>query len=148
MTNARGRIGRILILGSALLMAGCPKPPATNSKDTEPSLGAHVKRGKEKLIAENDFSQMGQFYHLYYAERGRAPTMAEFKTYIQQEAPNIYKPIEKGTYTIVAQLSGGRNPVLAYETEKDLNGSRVVLRSDGSVSTMNEEDFKTALEGK
>jgi hypothetical protein len=132
-----------------LIFTGCGRNASTaDAKGNEGNLSGHIKRGKEIQVAQNDLSQLGQFYQLLYGEHNRAPTGEELKTYIKQDAPKIYEAIEKGRYILTPKPGPGTNPVVAYEAEKDLNGIHLVLRTDGSVTRMNDEELQAALAGK
>jgi hypothetical protein len=149
MSLGNKRLGAALVLLAVLGAGGCSKSNSTaGAKGNEGDLSGHIKRGKEILVAENDLSQLGQFYNLYQTEHSRPPTGEELKAYIKQDAPKIYEAIEKGRYVLTPKPGPGSTQVVAYEAEKDLRGIRLVLRTDGSVSRMNDEEFQAALTGK
>ena len=130
------------------LAGGCQKKGA---EDSEPSLAAHVERGKEKQKAQNDLQQIGTYYQLYMTENGRAPSAKQLKDYVNRDpnARNLSKAINEGRLVLNnPPANPGARVVVAYEKEKDLRGNRVVVLSDTSVHTMAEEEFQAALKGQ
>ncbi|HEV3262830.1 MAG TPA: hypothetical protein VG013_38705 [Gemmataceae bacterium] len=135
----------VLALSLALLPAGCVKD------NSDPSLAAHVERGKEKQKAQNDLNQIAQYYQLYNTENGRVPNAKQLKDYIKQDpnASKLSKALDEGHLVLNDSPPNlGARVVVAYEKEKDLRGNRVVVLADASVHTMDENEFQAALKGK
>ncbi|OAI40855.1 hypothetical protein AYO40_04135 [Planctomycetaceae bacterium SCGC AG-212-D15] len=105
-----------------------------------------VRRGTQQQKAMNDLKQIGVYFNLYRTEAGN-PTTDGFRKYIEGEArtaPALVKMVKDGDY--VLNVPKGGDGILAYEKDKDYQGTRVVVMTDGSVQkTMSEADFQATL---
>ncbi len=134
------------LVAAALVGAGCVKVDTDPGTNREPSIGAHVERGKEKRKLENDIRQLATFMMTYYTENGKPPrSWEEFKPYIQRDAPHIVREIDGGQIRVLWGTPMNSNNIIAYEVEPDLRNSHVVARGDGSVVTLTSGDLNTAL---
>jgi hypothetical protein len=107
-----------------------------------------VRRGAQQQKAIGDFRAIGQFYNAYRAESGR-PSADGFRKYIEQDRTvpaALQQALKNGDYVITIPGDPNVTGVLAYEKDKDYQGTRVVVMTDGSVQkTMSEADFQAAL---
>ncbi len=134
------------LVAAALVGAGCVKVDTDPGTNREPSIGAHVARGKEKRSLENDIRQLATFMMTYYTENGKPPrSWEEFKPYIQRDAPHIVREIDSGQIRVLWGTPMNSNNIIAYEVEPDIRNSHVVARGDGSVVTLTSGDLEAAL---
>lgn len=104
-----------------------------------------ARRGGDIQKAKNDLDNIGKFYIMYNTMNGKSPaSLNEFLDFMSKDAPSIAKALKEKTYTVTwnANLTGGG--VLGYETETFTDGSRQVLKTDGSVHYMTAQDFQAA----
>jgi hypothetical protein len=133
-------------LAAALVGAGCVKVNTDPGTDREPSIGAHVARGKEKRSLENDIRQLAQLMMTYYTESGKPPrSWEDFKSYIQRDAPHIVREIDGGQIRVLWGTPMDSSHIIAYEVEPDLRNSHVVAHGDASVVTLTSGDLTAAL---
>jgi hypothetical protein len=109
-----------------------------------------IRRSAQQLKAVGELKQVGEYYNIYRAgQDSAAPTADGFLKYMEADrtAPaGLKKALKDGDYVVNAALSPTAGGVLAYEKEKDYQGTRVVVMTDGSVQkTMPEADFQAAL---
>jgi len=62
-----------------------------------------------------------------------------------KDDPKAYQGLQDGHYVLKPIRELSSSLVLAYEKDPDLRGNRVVVFGDGSVKTLNEQDFQAAL---
>jgi hypothetical protein len=104
-----------------------------------------VMRGKQITNVKGLMLNIGKFYHQYNAENGKSPAkLEEFLTYIRRDYPAAAKALEDGDLVLSMNAPLSSNVVLAYEYKPYVDGTRVVLMGDGSVSTMSAQDFQAA----
>lgn len=158
-----------IFLAAALLSAGCRKKPvaatpvavpnpAPAATAPDPHLGgarqtghAHtiVRRGMERVEAQNQLHQIGIFYRLYKDEMGRDPARLEdFLNYIQRDARREYESLKTGYFVLNLKQPATPTSVLAYEKEPYTDGTRLVLMGDCAVvKIMSDAEFQAALKG-
>ncbi|HJT77810.1 MAG TPA: hypothetical protein VJ739_11475 [Gemmataceae bacterium] len=157
----------VLILVAALVLTGCRKTsvattpvavpnPAPAATAPDPHLGgarqtghAHtiIRRGMERVEAQNQLRQIGVFYRLYKDEMGRDPARLEdFLNYIQRDATREYESLKTGYFVLNLKRPPTPNSVLAYEKEPYTDGTRLVLMGDCAVvKIMSDAEFRAAL---
>jgi hypothetical protein len=135
-------------------------PPTTASKQPKPSSSGGssgggnpasmaVMRGKQITNVKGLMYNLGKFYQQYTLENNRAPTkLEEFTSYIQRDSRPLVQALQDGEITLTLSSQLNSNVVLAYETKPYVDGTRVVLMGDGSVSTMSTQDFQAALNSR
>jgi hypothetical protein len=102
-----------------------------------------VMRGKQITNVKGLMYNLGKFYQQYSLENGRAPAKLEdFTNYIQRDSRPLVQALQDGEITLNLNAQLNSNVVLAYETKPYVDGTRVVVMGDGSVSTMSAQDFK------
>jgi len=142
---------------ACVLTSGCAKksepeaeqkPAAPPFQRNEASLAGMVKQERSKI--QNDFKNLGLYYSQYESLMGKPPAKwEELKSYIGNEAPaSMVSGIEEGRYVVLWKTKPAANKVLAYEKVPDVRGNQVVLYAGGSISTINSEELKKALETK
>jgi hypothetical protein len=106
-----------------------------------------VMRGKQITNVKGLMINIGKFYIQYNTENNRSPAKLEdFLNYMRRDYPEAARALEDGVLTLKMNSPLSSNVVLGYETEPySVDGTRVVLMGDGSISTMSPEDFQSAL---
>jgi hypothetical protein len=135
----------VLAAATLILATGCPK---NKPEPTEPGIGAHVQRGKEKQVSQSELGQLGLYYIQYYDSSGqRSPTKLEDLPDLQRDLRHLAEAIRDGTIVVNWGVKdpNSSNVVLAYEKDPDLRGNHVVLKGDRSVVTMTTQELKAAL---
>jgi hypothetical protein len=157
---------QVLILVAALVLTGCrkksvvtapvavPGPPVSTAPD--PHLGGAaqpghaktiVRRGMERVEAQNQLRQIGIFYRTYKDEMGRDPARLEdFLEYIKRDATREYESLKTGYFVLNLKSRPTATSVLAYEKEPFNDGTRLVLMGDCAVvKIMTDAEFQAAL---
>lgn len=156
-----------LLLAAALLPAGCRKKPvattavaapnpAPAAAAPDPHLGGArqtghaqtiIRRGMERVEAQNQLRQIGLFYRTYKDEMGRDPARLEdFLNYIQRDATREYESLKTGYFVLNLNRPPTPSSVLAYEKEPYTDGTRLVLMGDCAVvKIMTDAEFQEAL---
>jgi prepilin-type processing-associated H-X9-DG protein len=112
-------------------------------------------RTKEVTEIQNSLRQLGIAYKQFEVVENRGPKdQRELGPYYQNINP-INEALKNKWITFIWRVprqalaeNGDSNTVLAYETDADRQGIRMVLFGDGHVEGMNEEDFKKAPKAK
>jgi hypothetical protein len=166
----------LLVCGVVLVVVLNAESPAGNQqakakeKDKEPpkerpkfepkpkkgkDLVSQVARRVEKVEVDNWFRQLGLAYQFAATENpsGRGPK--SFKELGREFASSpLNEWLTKDWIKIVwnASLSnqpnGASNTALAWETDADSAGNRVVLMCDGSVHLLGEQDFQKTAQAR
>lgn len=126
-------------------------PPEIKKK---PPIGG-IGRVKERVVIENSLRQLGIAYKNFEVLQNRGPKDQKELGPYYQNVNDINEALNNKEITFIWGVSrralsenGTSNTVLAYETDGDLQGVRMVLFGDGSVNGLNEEDFKKAPKAK
>jgi hypothetical protein len=138
----------VLALVLLVMATGCPK---TKSEPTEPGIGAHVQRGKEKQVSQSELGQLGLYYIQYYDSTGQlSPTKLEDLPDLQRDLRHLAEAIRDGTIVVNWGVKDpySSNVVLAYEKDPDLRGNHVVLKGARSVVTMTTQELNAALQNR
>ena len=116
-----------------------PKAPATG-----------IRRPAERAEVKNLLKQLGLAYHICCDNTGKAPQKLEDLEPFYEKNQQITEML-KTKYLVflygtkpTQMIQGTSNTVLAYESQLDQQGIRLVLMGDGSVSHMTEAEFKAA----
>ena len=112
-------------------------------------------RTKEVTEIQNSLRQLGIAYKQFEVVENRGPKdQKELGPYYQNINP-INEALKNKWITFIWGVprralaeNGDSNTVLAYETDADRQGIRMVLFGDGHVDGLNEEDFKKAPKAK
>jgi hypothetical protein len=136
-------------------------PPAQGQK-APPQLEQKPRRGGKDLISAvarrleitevyNWFKQLGLSYQTVASASTSGNGPSSFKELTELHGTPLKEWLEKNWIIVVwgarplSQPGGASNTALAWETDADLQGNRVVLMCSGSVETMDEATFaKTA----
>lgn len=116
-----------------------PKAPATG-----------VRRAAERAEVKNALRQLGLAFHQYCDTSRKGPQKWEDLAPYYEKNQQITEMLTTKYLTFLygAHISqmpqGTSNTVLAYETQLDQQGIRIVLMADGSVTFMNDVEFKAA----
>src|SRR5262249_11429006 len=136
-----------LSLCAAILLSGCEKEQKTGSKAAPgdnkpiipepggpPTAAAHVQRGKERQINQNDLRQLALTFTRIKTLQvdNRALTKDELKAEVQRDMPRLWQAIEEGKIIVNYNNDGSSNSVVAYEKNADLNGNHLVTMGDAS----------------
>lgn len=120
------------------------KPPITG-----------IGRVKERVVIENSLRQLGIAYRNFEVEQNRGPKDQKELGPYYQNVNDINEALKNKDITFIWGVprralteNGDSNTVLAYETDADRQGMRMVLFGDGHVDGLNEEDFKKAPKAK
>jgi hypothetical protein len=130
----------------ALLFSGCEKQEKTANKGAPgdnkpiipepgpPTAAAHVQRGKERQINQNDLRQLALFFKQIKTLQAdnRPVTKDELKAEIQRDMPKLWQAIDEGKIIVNYNCDGSSNSLLAHEQKADLNGNHLVTMGDGS----------------
>jgi hypothetical protein len=134
------------MVGTITLLIGCPPKRDTESASSgPPGVGAHVVRGKERLVAQNELRELAQLYQIFHTNLGGSrPDLEAFKAGLK-DTPKLYQAVADGQYVLRPVASLSSNLVFAYEKDVDLNGNRLVAMADATVKLMPEPEFQAAL---
>lgn len=135
--------------GNSKMPPVASSPPKTSSGGSSSGGGnaasMAVMRGKQITNVKGLMINIGKFYHQYNAENGKSPAkLEEFLAYIRRDYPAAAKALEDGDLVLNMNTPLSSNVVLAYEYKPYVDGTRVVLMGDGSVSTMGAQEFQAA----
>jgi hypothetical protein len=131
-----------LAVGLLSVALGCSNEaakPLPKPKDEATRRAAHRENTAE------DFKQIAAYYKKYCAETAK-PTSEDFWAYFekQKEARVLAQLIMEQQYAI--QVPRGGTGIVGYETDPDLDKTRVVVMADGTVNkTMPEAEFQEAM---
>lgn len=153
----------VLTLLSAAILCGCdgnkpkaPKAAATAPGDNKPIIpepggpptaAAHVQRGKERQINQNDLRQLALFFkNIKTLQADNRPvTRDELKAEVQRDMPRLWQSIEEGKLVVNYNCDGSSNSLLAYESNADLNGNHLVTMGDGSTKLVPDAQLRQIL---
>jgi ribosomal protein S27E len=123
-----------------------PPPPPPQAKP--PATG--IRRAAERTEVKNALRQIGLAYHMYCDMSRKGPQKWEDLAPFYEKNIEItnmlktkYLTFLYGTH-LTQMTQGTSNTVLAYETQLDQQGIRIVLMADGSVTFMTDEELKAA----
>lgn len=123
-----------------------PKPDARSAGDIIGSAGQNVRQGAARQGNKVMLHDLGVFFQHFNNENGRPPANKdEFITYIKRDAPKTVEALQDETYVVHWKMPMQSNNILVYERFALSNGTRLVLKGDGSVHTMTEQEFKEAM---
>jgi hypothetical protein len=131
--------------------APMPMPDANKPFEPPPKAPATgIRRAGERADVQNNLRQVGLAYHMCCDSTGRAPQKLEDLEPFYEKNPTITEML-KTKYVIflygtkpTQMTQGTSNTVLAYESQLDQQGIRITLMGDGSLTFMNEAEFKAA----
>jgi hypothetical protein len=125
-------------------------PPLTKKeKDASIAAGGNsaamaVRRGIDRVKAQNYLGNIKTWYHTYNAENGRSPAKLEdFLAYIRRDGQAEAKALQDGLLTLKMNSPLSSDVVLGYETEPYTDGSRLVMMGDGSIKMMGAAEFQS-----
>jgi hypothetical protein len=112
-------------------------------------------RIREVTVVQNALRQLGVAYRNFEVEKNRGPkNQQELSPYYENNG-KINDALTKKWLTFIWSASrqsltehGDSNTILAYETDPDRQGVRMVLFGDGSVRGLNEDEFSKAPRAK
>jgi prepilin-type N-terminal cleavage/methylation domain-containing protein len=95
----------------------------------------------------NDLRQLAVAYNNYWVAKKRAPNSQQQLSPFYENSGGINEAIDTGRITVIWGVAAATdsNPPLAYETQADRIGNRMVGMADGSVQTVNEAEFAAML---
>jgi predicted Zn finger-like uncharacterized protein len=102
-------------------------------------------RVRDRIELENAMRQIGIAYTQFETERGKGPNGIED---LGIQANAITNLLKDKTITFIWGANsknfpeGKSNTIIAYETDADSIGNRVILKGDGSVTTVDEATFQ------
>ncbi len=135
------RIPGMFVWALVFALTGCGKSDIDNP-------AGHIKRGKERLVNQNDLNQLALLCFQYYQDQAPAD-LQQLKSMIQKDAPNIYRKIDQGQIVLLHHKKITSDMVIAYEKEPDLNGKQLAAMGDGkSVNSMTAAELQKALQVK
>ncbi len=112
-------------------------------------------RIREVTEVQNVLRQLGVAYRNFEVSENRGPkNQQELSPYyenngqINEYLKNKWVTFIYGVRRQAFDEQGASNTILAYETDPDARGIRMVLFGDGSVNGLNEQDFKTSPKAK
>jgi hypothetical protein len=120
--------------------------PPKEDKQKKPQIST-IGRRMEITEVRNWFKQMGIAYHQVAAFDPKGRGAANYKE-LGLKSAQVDEWFEKGWVTMVwkasvsNQPSGSSNTLLAWETDPDGAGIRVVLMCDGSVRDLSDPEFQ------
>ena len=124
---------------AVLLALGCGNK---NARPLPAPKDEATRRAAERERIAEDFKQIAQYYKAYCAET-KEPTSGDFWKYLtrQQEAHTICEYIKEQQYAV--QVPAGGTGIIAFERDRDLDDTRVVVMANGSVNkAMPEAEFR------
>ena len=149
----------LVLLGGSLLLAGCggqtsttPAAPQAGAKSTPASSAVgegsgvvqNVRQAVKRVADMGDLKNLALAYNQHVALNDRGPSgIEEIKDSLSPKMIESLK--DNSLYTVIwkiRSLSG--HTIIAYVTEPDSQGTRLVATGDGSVTRMNEVEFTTA----
>jgi len=126
-----------------------PKPAAAPAKEKDPNAGlGGLARVWTEQDTKNRLKQIVLAYHNYIdSSNGKAPAKASDLAPFYDKEPNITEALDKGwivfLYNVRLQqmTQGTSNTILAYEAEPDRSGRRWIVKADGSVDKVSQQEF-------
>jgi hypothetical protein len=125
--------------------------PDEEPKPAKKGPASSAGRIRDRIEIENTMKQIGIAYNQFEALNNRGPSD------IKELGLNVAKMNEMltdKTITFIWNINsrsfpdGKSNTIIAYETDADSNGNRIVLNADGSVHAVGEGDFQKAPKAK
>jgi DNA-directed RNA polymerase subunit M/transcription elongation factor TFIIS len=114
-----------------------------------------IGRVMEVTVAQNALRQLGIAYRNFEALENRGPKNQKELSPFYENNNEINEALTKKWITFIWGVprsnlaeNGASNTVLAYETDHDRQGVRMVLFGDGSVRGLSDEDFNNAPRAK
>jgi hypothetical protein len=143
LPNSRNRV---LSLGGALLLIGCQQQSTTQQAKAPSAKGAgvmqNVRQAVKRAADMEDLKNFALAYFQYAALNGRGPGGVRD---ISDSLPRkmIGALHDDSVYVVIWNVrSTSTETVIAYAAEPDSYGKRLVARGDGSVTSMNQEEFE------
>jgi hypothetical protein len=149
------------LLGATLLLAGCAKDTPSSAAAPRPAppepeapAPATFTRGKgvmdvrSREPVRNDLRQMGLAIIADYAGTGKGPAKVEDLQESLKEVPKGYQALKNGQLVLVPNAALTSNSILIYERDTETDGTRLVLKGDGSVAMMRAAEFQAALKNQ
>jgi predicted Zn finger-like uncharacterized protein len=134
--------------------ANAPNLPEEAQPEKKRPVGA-AARTLEVTKIQNALRQLGQAYRTFEVDKNRGPKSQQELGPYYQNISEINDAFTEKKLTFIWGASrqslmenGDSNTVLAYETDADYQGMRMVLFGDGSVRGLNEEEFRQAPKAK
>jgi hypothetical protein len=135
-----------LIIGC---IVGCSTPTAT--QPTAAAKGSPGALSRQTIVRQgvpNELKQLQLFYADYITTFNRGPANVDDLPDIQRTMPKLYQGIKDGYYVVVWKINTlSPDKVIAYEKEGGTQGQHFVVKGDGSVVKMNEQELQAALAG-
>jgi hypothetical protein len=129
----------------------CPKPVDPQPPKPEVTGVARVREGVQVRAM---LQQLGVAYKNFEAEMNRGPkNQKEFSPYYENNT-EMNEALSKGWITFIwgtprrSLIGEPSMTIIAYETDPDVHGIRLVLFGDGSVDGMTETEFAKAPKAK
>lgn len=123
-----------------------PRPEARSAGEIIGNAAQNVRQGAQRQGNKGMLHDLGLLFQNFFSENGRPPkNKDEFITYIKKDAPKTVEALQDETYLVRWNTPMNSNNVLVYERYALSNGTRLVLKGDGSVHTMTEQEFQAAL---
>lgn len=172
MKPSLGRVGCVLLLGTALLLPGCRKKTAAIQKEDAavqkgsaappqgnpvlPQRGQQLQSGgvvqsvREAARRTVDLNQLANFslaYYQYQTLNGQGPSRVEdIKDSLDRD---MIQALKEGTCVAIWGL---RNPssdtIVAYVSYTDSTGTRIVATGDGKARRISQQEFDAAMKAK
>jgi hypothetical protein len=140
----RNTLWLVVVFLSALAF-GCKQRPAGMPPD-KPNIEGGLRKTfpvLDRLIVTEYLRNIGLGFQ---ASPGASPKTIEELEQVHGSS-KITKAIQDGSITVVLSVNPERQPgesILAYQTEADAQGERVVLTCSGGVKVMNAKTFDAA----
>jgi hypothetical protein len=123
-----------------------PKQEARSAGEIIGSAGQNVRQGAVRQGNKGMLHNLGIFFQQFNSENGRPPANKdEFINYIKRDDPKAVEALQDETYVVHWKTPMQADKILIYERNALSNGTRLVLKGDGSVHTMTEQEFQAAL---
>lgn len=105
-----------------------------------------IRRVIDRAEVQGQLKQLGIFLQQHVALNGSAPkTKQEFTEIFKRDAPKIYKMFEDNYYGYVPVGRPNSNTIVVYEMSADNAGNHLVLKGDGSVSSITTGQLRQSI---
>jgi hypothetical protein len=148
------RIGVSLIL-VAIFLTSTSLGQDKDKKEDPPKKGGTggIARVFERTEVQNNLKQLHIAYSLCVEDLKNGPAKQEELAKYYENNNEINEMLKSKWVTMIYGISGRKmraepTALLAYETNADRTGQRVVLRCNGGIESLNEEEFKKAPKAK
>jgi type II secretory pathway pseudopilin PulG len=106
-----------------------------------------ARQAADDTDIRNELRQIAVAYNNCAVAKKRGPQTQKELSPFYEDSTRINEDLEKGRITVIWGLSGqalDSHAMLAYETQADRIGNRMVSMGDASVQTMDQQEFNSA----